>query len=617
MISGITLLPYPRKIDFIEGAFKIDRSRSIQIQQAVSGRLRLAAESLSQEIADKTSQHWQVTTAASIPDEELAVQILIDPNRIGHDQGYQLEISSKRIQLIGNDEPGTIYGFTTLAQIISQSHASIPCINITDWPDFPVRGVLLDISRDKVYRLETLFMLVDELASWKINQVQLYTEHTFAYLGHEVVWENASPMTPDDINKLDVYCQERFIELVPNQNSLGHMNRWLKHPQYQHLAETVEPVMAPWGELKTDPFSLAPVLPESLAFVTSLYDELLPNFSSRLINVGCDEAFDIGAGRSKAACKDKGAGKVYLDYLLALHQDISEREYTMQFWGDIILQHPELVLELPQDSIALDWGYEADHPFPEETKIFQSAGIPFYVCPGTSSWNSLGGRVENALTNCQTASEQGLLNGAIGYLNTDWGDNGHWQQLIISYPGLAAGAAFSWCCRSNTPFDLEGVLNTLVFKDQNNLMGKILITIGNEYNSWGLSTPNSSPLFWLLQKSADELGRFKIDELTPIHETLERLNTVLSDLEKIQLNRSDARQIHAEIKLTVQLMKTACHRALWHYSEPRDPQFSLSLCEMRELIAEYKRLWLIRNRIGGLSDSLAHFDQILIASKAE
>ena len=55
---------------------------------------------------------------------------------------------------------------------------------------------MLDISRDKVPTMPTLFALVDRLAEWKINQLQLYIEHTFAYRGHEEVWRNADPMTP-------------------------------------------------------------------------------------------------------------------------------------------------------------------------------------------------------------------------------------------------------------------------------------------------------------------------------------------------------------------------------------------------------------------------------------
>jgi hexosaminidase len=57
----------------------------------------------------------------------------------------------------------------------------LPCLKIRDWPDFARRGVMLDISRGRVPKLETLLELVGHLADFKINEFQLYTEHTFAY----------------------------------------------------------------------------------------------------------------------------------------------------------------------------------------------------------------------------------------------------------------------------------------------------------------------------------------------------------------------------------------------------------------------------------------------------
>src|SRR3989304_4735960 len=120
-----------------------------------------------------------------------------------------------------------------------------PECHIADWPDFTHRGVLLDVSRDKVPTMETLFDLVDLLASWKINQVQLYMEHTFAYRGHEVVWQHASPLTGDEIEALDTFCGNRYVGLVPNQNSLGHMHRWLIHEPYRRLAECPEGLVHP------------------------------------------------------------------------------------------------------------------------------------------------------------------------------------------------------------------------------------------------------------------------------------------------------------------------------------------------------------------------------------
>jgi hexosaminidase len=97
---------------------------------------------------------------------------------------------------------------------------------------------MLDISRSKVPTLATLRDLAGRLASWKINQLQLYMEHTFPYTGHEDVWRDASPISPDEILSLDAYCRERHIELVPNQNTLGHFERWLRHGRYSPSPRT-------------------------------------------------------------------------------------------------------------------------------------------------------------------------------------------------------------------------------------------------------------------------------------------------------------------------------------------------------------------------------------------
>ena len=219
---------------------------------------------------------------------------------ISHSQGYRLSIAPTGITISASAPAGQFYAAATLRQLRRQFPKSLPCMEIEDHPDFPVRGVMLDISRDKVPTMQTLFALVDLLAGWKINQLQLYMEHTFAYSQHKTVWAAASPMTAEEISDLDAYCQERFIELVPNQNSFGHMERWLKHPQYQHLAEAIDGADTPWGFRWKGPFSLCPTDPASIELLAGLYAELLPNFSSRLFNVGCDETFDIGQGRSNS-----------------------------------------------------------------------------------------------------------------------------------------------------------------------------------------------------------------------------------------------------------------------------------------------------------------------------
>ncbi len=456
-------LPIPRRVENRAGCFPLPAEAFIvllgdPLVLLPAGRRFQAA------LEKQFGLHWQLSASPCVPVLARGLELRI-ANEVPHPQGYRLDISGQGLSITAADGAGAFYGVCTLIQWLSQQPGpQVENLFVEDWPDYPARGVMLDISRDRVPTLETLYELVDRLAGWKVNQLQLYMEHTFAYQAHPEVWREASPMTAEEILDLDAYCRERFIELVPNQNSFGHMERWLKHPRYAALAEIQGEFSTPWGKLH-GPFSLAPADPGSFELVSGLYEELLPHFTSRMVNVGCDETFDLGQGRSRELCAQSGVGRVYLEYLNRILAEIQHRGRLPQFWGDIIIKHPDLVPELPKDAIALEWGYESTHPFDEHGAQFESAGVPFYVCPGTSSWNSLAGRTDNALGNLVNAAENGLKHGASGYLNTDWGDNGHWQVPSVSWLGLAAGAAFGWCLKSNVDLAAPQVVSRFAFDD--------------------------------------------------------------------------------------------------------------------------------------------------------
>ena len=96
-------------------------------------------------------------------------------------QGYTLRIGPDAVELVGADEAGLFYGAATLTQLARLHGGRLPSGTVHDHPDLPVRGVMVDISRDKVPTADSLKALIDRLASFKVNQVQLYSEHTFAY----------------------------------------------------------------------------------------------------------------------------------------------------------------------------------------------------------------------------------------------------------------------------------------------------------------------------------------------------------------------------------------------------------------------------------------------------
>jgi hypothetical protein len=530
--------------------------------------------------------------------------------------GYRLRARSRGVEIDAADAAGARHAEHTLAQLVRLHGSSAPpAFEIEDWPDFPRRGVMLDVSRTRVPRTETLVALIELLAALKIDEVQLYTEHTFAYSGHEEVWRDASPLTPDEIRSLDARCAELGVDLVPNQQSLGHMHRWLSLDRYRPLAEVPEGVEHAFS-LRREPFSLCPIDPACLEFLAGLYDELLPCFRSERFDVGLDEAFDLGRGRSREACEEQGKGRVYLEFLRAVHRLARDRGRRIQFWADGILQHEELLGEIPRDATALLWGYEADHPFERETAALARAGVSFYVCPGTSSWQSIAGRTANATANLAAAARHGKAAGASGYLVTDWGDRGHLQPSFASLPAFLLGAGFAWnaSAASRADLDLPALLDAHAFHDSSGALGAAAVDLGNAYLETGCPSTNGSALFFLLAFAERPLPHERMPGLS-----LAGLATARDYLRDRRGRLGGARgKFVAEMIWAADLLEFACDFGLARLGTPAgapvraipEPERHRLAGVLGPLVARHRELWLEGCRPGGLDESAGWLERV-------
>ena len=553
----------------------------------------------------------------------------IDRARCPRAESFRVRIDERGVVLEAADRNGARYALGLVEQWIALARPSadgepieLACLEVEDWPDFPVRGVMLDISRSKVPTRATLFALIERLARLRYNTLQLYTEHTFAYRGHEEVWRAASPLTGDDVLALDRHCRELGIELVPNQQSFGHMHRWLTHERYRPLAEVPEGVEHAFS-LAKEPFGLCPLDPRSLVLLEDLYDQLLPHFTSRQCNVGCDETFDLGLGRSKDECARRGRERVYLDFLQALHARLAARGVRMQFWGDIVLTRPELIGELPRDAVALEWGYEAGHPFEENSARFAASGLEFHVCPGTSSWQSLLGRTQNMLANQISAAQHGRKHGARGYLVTDWGDRGHLQPLPVSYAGFSSGAALAWNADSGAlvQSELAGWLDRLWFEDEAQVLGRTTLELGDAYLRTRCASTNGSALFFLIAFAPEGLPHPRLPELEsgPLREALEYVVERRVALEAARPRAADGALAREELCWAAETAAFGARLGIARLAEaPGLPLAELSAAARRRLVhelaplaARHCDLWSARFRPGGQSESSHWLERVL------
>lgn len=533
-------------------------------------------------------------------------------------EDYRITVDPEGISISASNDKSLFYAVQTLRQLVSGlRNPALPCGIIFDYPAFGNRGVMWDISRDRVPTLETMSLLIDIFSLLKLNKLQLYTEHTFAYAGHEEVWKDASPYAAEDIESIIRYASLRGMEVVPNQNSFGHMERWMRHDKYRPLAETPEGFTDPWGFLRPIPSTLCPIDPASEALMRDLYGQLLPLFPAGQVNIGGDEPWELGQGRSKQACESSGKGSVYLDFILKLRNAAAEYGKTVQLWADIVINHPEIIPRIPEDMTLIEWGYEADHPFAEHCGLLREAGLAFYVCPGTSSWNSIGGRWDNARSNLEDAALQGTRFGADGYLIADWGDNGHLQQLPVSLPAIVYGADLAWNGGPDTgsaepPEEAVGKwLSSFFFGESEGTWAKALFAAASLPRITGHRLHN-----------AGILGILPIDHTYPYYrdqyEIFRNINFdaetgILKDaLKGMRDGGTGANLFRREIEHTLGMLLHAADlgallfktRSFLITEIPEKERKRLSL-KLGALMDEYGSLWMKRSRPGGFCDSAA------------
>lgn len=607
----------------------------VYIQEAgyFTGRAAVQRESLPGELLAPLASVWPeiVGTEGNIKFTE---------KREMQKEEYVMEIAEEGMEISYGSPAGAFYAMMTLRQIVLSCKGKIECCRIEDHPGLSDRAVMIDISRGKVPSVEGLKASIDLFASLKINQLQLYVEgFSFAYPSFQKLWEKRAKdyLTPAEIKELDAYCAERFIELVPNQNCLGHMTAWLETEDFGRLAENPGGLQIKGTVLP--PTTMDPSNPESLELIERMLDDLLPCCCSHMFNADLDETFDLGYGKNKERAEKEGVVSIYLDYVKRLCEKVRERGHKMLMWGDVLSKEEDAAGKLPKDIIVLDWGYETEHPVRKRAERLCDAGLEFYLCPGTNSWCSFTGITDNMMKCIENAVSAAYDYNARGLMITDWGDFGHLQYSLFSLPGFLYGAAGAWNRELVKEEELAEALSRYVFMDETGTFGQICLDAGRYNRREEFLFPCRTLAFMTLQtgcvsreqfdisiKNMVDSMRFFVEPCVylPCEEAyagrremeeraiLEYLDSLTEQAEKSLPACRDGELLKEEMKNGLAMARAATRTRAFCYGLERGTGLE---AEIEALCKKHRELWPKRNKTDGLEDSLRGFTSLLAQIK--
>ena len=290
----MNLIPMPRKLQEKEGSFLVTYRTYLAVEPSCAPLAARQALLFADGIKKRLGFALELTRAAGrTGDIALRQDDSMEP------EAYRLKIGESGVCLTGSAR-GLWHGMQTVLQLMTEYGAVLPALNIEDSPSLPNRGYYFDCTRGRVPKLEWLKALADRMAYYKLNQLQLYVEHTYLFRDLTELWRDDTPLTAAEIMELDRYCAERGVELVPSLSSFGHLYKLLSTREYCHLCELEGAEKQPFsvrGRMQHHTVNVAD--PESLRLVEGMLAEYMELFTSRQFNFCADETFDLGRGRSK------------------------------------------------------------------------------------------------------------------------------------------------------------------------------------------------------------------------------------------------------------------------------------------------------------------------------
>ncbi|MEU0337046.1 beta-N-acetylhexosaminidase [Streptomyces sp. NPDC006193] len=319
------LLPRPTRLVRRSGRFSLDTTTAVRATEGAEGAADLPRLLLT-----------PATGLPLAPSAAGAVTLTVDPHLGGLGQeGYGLTGSPPRVLLRAARPTGLLRGVQTIRQLlppealapapgtVRHEHGELPCVEITDVPRRPWRGLMIDVARH-FHDAATLRRHIDLLALHELNVLHLHLTDDqgwrMPFPSHprltSVGAHRAGTMTgPDGTTGLDGrphggaytgaeltdpvdHAARRGVRVVPEIGMPGHVRAALAaYPRLGNRPDRTLDVWTRWGVCDT----VLGVHDEVLDFVRAVLHEVMEVFPSPYIHLGGDECPTTEWERSPSA----------------------------------------------------------------------------------------------------------------------------------------------------------------------------------------------------------------------------------------------------------------------------------------------------------------------------
>lgn len=244
--------------------------------------------------------------------------------------GRGLKVEFKKISgtatmsAVKRNRGGVTIEYTNLAAALRGVGSALAKLDGEEHTPFEKLGIMLDVSRNMVMRVERLKKFLRRLALSGCNELCLYCEDTYELDGEPFFGAFRAPYTMDELKEIDRYAASLGIEVIACIQTLGHMEQVLQHKYYADIMDTERIMMVD--------------APETEKLIGKMLDFWSEALTSRRIHVGMDEAHGLGRGRHQTLHGAEPESELMVRHLQKVSGMCAARGLKPMIWSDMFFR---------------------------------------------------------------------------------------------------------------------------------------------------------------------------------------------------------------------------------------------------------------------------------------
>jgi hypothetical protein len=571
----MNIVPFPRSYTVVgDSPFNI-KGKSWSVAAAILKNPAISHKLITLRIKHKLSSAAPFRISAG----EISYNVTV-PDK---PQGYALRITETGLLLEGADFDGVFWGLVTVEQLLNGGY-TLPCVDITDWPQVTYRGHHDDISRKQISTVNGFKEIIHHLSQFKINQYMLYIEDMLHLKQFPTFGEGRGKLMPSEVSEIVYEGKLHNVDIIPSFQLIGHSENMLAQPEFSQLGRKVFQPMS----------SLDPNNPAVRDFLKIAIAEVCQMFPSKYFFMGFDETQGV----------DK---ETFLKHANWCAEEIIKHGKIPGMWVDMIYKHfgYETAKDLHPAILVGNWNYHPkSNPVPHQRELI-AQGRKVWGFAGYNNWCLFMPDFKDAKENDIDIWAGEYADENESYLAcTQWGDGGYENSRIMCWNLFAYFAERAWS-GINTPSNFEERFRSIFYGAPLPILDNVIKLADklqlkpDEY--WRMHRINAQGYTRLVKAKPELINEARHDEQL-LFDAVQTVSACKRDAVR------EAEHLD-HFTVALQRMATVTKRILFAAGDEKD--VNTVIRTLAESCSNYQKVWLRNNKTENIEVSLRVFENAI------